>query len=308
MSERVVITGPTGTVGMALIRKCIEEKAEVLVICHPDSPRNHIIPKSPLVTVLEADLQALGKIDYAAETGYNIFYHLAWTGTCGEGRNDTSIQAANIRYTLDAVDLAARLGCHTFVGAGSQEEYGRVEGVLKPDTPAFPETGYGIAKLCAGQMSRLLCGQKGMRHIWARILSVYGPYDRSDSMVSQCIFHMLHNEPTAFTPAEQIWDFLYCDDAADALWLLGHKGQNGKAYCLGSGQGVPLKRYIEQIKEITRYRMMPGIGSVPYAKGQVMELCADLAELTADTGFVPRTDFETGVRKTIEWMKQNEKN
>lgn len=308
MNEKVVITGPTGAVGMALIRKCIEERVPVLAICHRESPRNHMIPKSPFVTVLEADLENLDKIDYEADTGYNIFYHLAWTGTCGEGRNHTSMQVANIRYTLDAVELAARLGCHTFVGAGSQAEYGRVEGVLKPDTPAFPETGYGIAKLCAGQMSRLLCAQKGMRHIWARILSVYGPFDRTDSMISQCILRMLNNEPTAFTPAEQIWDFLYCDDAADALWLLGHKGQNGKAYCLGSGQGVPLKSYIEQIKEITQYHLTPGIGRMPYAEGQVMELCADLTELSNDTGFVPHTDFETGVRKTIGWMRQNEKN
>ncbi len=308
MVKNVVITGPTGAVGMALIRKCIAEKVQVLAICHPGSQRNKILPKSPFLTVLEADLQDLGKIDYPRDTRYNIFYHLAWTGTYGAGRDDASAQVANVQYTLDAVELAARMGCDTFVGTGSQAEYGRVEGVLKPDTPTFPDMGYGIAKLCAGQMSRLLCAQKGMRHIWTRILSVYGPYDREGSMVSECLHHMLRNEPTMFTPAEQIWDFLYCDDAANALWLVAHKGQSGKVYCVGSGHGAPLKDYIYKMKEITEYRLLPGIGELPYAAGQVMELCADLSELKQDTGFVPTVDFETGIRKTIDWMKQNEKN
>ena len=56
----------------------------------------------------------------------------------------------------------AKLGCYKFIGAGSQAEYGRVEGKLTALTLTFPENGYGIAKLCAGQMSRILCEQKNM--------------------------------------------------------------------------------------------------------------------------------------------------
>ena len=63
------------------------------------------------------------------------------------------LQNNNVKYALQAVKAAKELGCTRFVGAGSQAEYGRVEGTLTPDTPAFPENGYGIAKLCAGQMT-----------------------------------------------------------------------------------------------------------------------------------------------------------
>ena len=83
--------------------------------------------------------------------------------------------------------------CQVFIGAGSQAEYGRVEGVLTAQTPCFPENGYGMAKLCAGQMSRVECQTLGMAHIWTRILSVYGPHDGPATMILSLI-HI--SEPT----------------------------------------------------------------------------------------------------------------
>lgn len=91
----------------------------------------------------------------------DAFFHLAWTGTVGAARNDMFQQNKNVEYALEAVELAASLGCKIFVGAGSQAEYGRVEGKLCADTPVFPENGYGIAKLCAGQMTRIAWCPKG---------------------------------------------------------------------------------------------------------------------------------------------------
>ena len=308
MKQRIVITGPTGAVGMALIHKCIAEGSEVLAICHKGSKRNKQIPKHSLVTVLETELEELDRIDYLPENEYNIFYHLAWKGTFGDGRNNMPLQIENIQYTMDAVKLAKRLGCHTFVGTGSQAEYGRVEGKLFPNTPAFPENGYGMAKLCAGQMSRVLCEQENIRHIWGRILSVYGPYDRGETMISSCLQKMLHGEAADFTAGEQLWDYLYSEDAAEALWLLGQKGRNGKVYCIGSGKAAPLKEYIQKMHALTGEQSKLRFGAIPYAKGQVMELCADISALTEDTGFVPKTSFEEGIRKTIEWIKENEEN
>ena len=47
-----------------------------------------------------------------------------------------------------------------------------------------------------------------------------------------------------------------------------------------------------------------GIGEIPYAPKQVMYLCADISELTVDTGFVPKYTFEEGIQETIEWYKR----
>ena len=125
---------------------------------------------------------------------------------------------------------------------------------MRPDTPAFPENGYGMAKLCAGQMSRELCAKLGIRHIWARILSVYGPCDGAKTMVMSSIRQLLAGESPAFTKGEQQWDYLYAKDAGRALYLLGEKGRAGSIYCLGSGQKRPLR---EQSLALGSWRMDP---------------------------------------------------
>lgn len=299
---KVVITGPTGAIGMALVQKCIQEHTEVLAICHRGSKRISQIPKHPLVRVLEADLHELRELECIGE--YDVFYHLAWDGTFGNARNDMYLQNKNVKYTLDAVSFAKRLGCTTFIGAGSQAEYGRAEGLLTSNTPTFPENGYGMAKLCAGQMSRKLCEELQMKHIWVRILSVYGPYDGVNTMISSTITKLSHGERASFTPGEQMWDYLYSEDAANALYLLASKGMDEKTYLLGSGVVRPLKDYIQEIYDVVceKYEQVGelGIGDVGYSDKQVMYLGADITELAEDTGFEPKVSFEEGIRKMLE--------
>lgn len=224
-------------------------------------------------------------------------------GTTGAARNDMYLQNQNVRYALDAVGAAKRFGCHTFIGAGSQAEYGRVEGVLKPDTPVFPEMGYGIAKLCAGQMTREHAYRLGMKHIWVRILSVYGQNDGAQSMVMSTINKLKSGEVPQFTKGEQMWDYLYSGDAARAFRLVGEEGIDGKTYVLGSGQAHPLAEYIKIIQDVVSPNGQIELGAIPYAPKQVMYLQADITELNKDTGFVPEMDFATGINKILEWRK-----
>lgn len=303
---RIVITGATGAVGTALIAEGIRQNVEMLVICRKASKRRQQIPDHPLVKVLELNMEEYETYQPPeGETPYDVFYHFAWGGTTGDGRNDCEIQEKNIRYALDAAALAKRFGCSAFVGAGSQAEYGRVEGNLNSQTPAFPENGYGMAKLCAGQMTRLYCRQVGMRHVWTRILSIYGPGDGAGSMVMSAIHRLLAGETPAFTKGEQQWDYLYSGDAAKALILLGEKGHDGGVYCLGSGKARPLADYIGMIRDAIDSRLSVALGAVPYAPGQVMYLCADIAKLKEDTGFAPEVSFEEGIKKTIMWVKEH---
>lgn len=305
--RKIVITGPTGAIGTALIRKCVDEGIQVLAIVREHSLRSGRLPKSPLVKIIESNLEAFKDLDDrklkelgADMTGYDVFYHFAWDATIGDGRNDMKLQTANIEYALDAVALADRLGCHTFVGAGSQAEYGRCNIKLSDKTPAFPENGYGMAKLCAGQMTRLECQKRGMRHIWTRILSVYGPGDGEKTMISSVIRQLLAGKKPALTSGEQMWDYLYSKDAARALCLLGEKGRDGKIYCIGSGQARPLREYMEMLRNAIDPALPLGIGEIPYGEKQVMYLCADISDLTEDTGFTPEVGFEEGIRETIK--------
>lgn len=303
---KVVITGPTGAIGHALINKCLENKNEVLAVCHKGSKRIKTIPNNPLVKILELDCEEYSSFSdiYDKSLGYyDVFYHFAWGFTTGEGRNDVQQQINNIQYAIDAVKFANQLGCKTFIGAGSQAEYGRFEGDLRSDTPVKPENGYGIAKLCAGQLTRVLCDQLHIRHIWTRILSVYGPYDGENTLVISSLRKMLDNEEILLTKGEQLWDFIYSSDAAEAMYLLSLKGVDKKTYVIGNGQGFKLKEYIVKMKNTVSSNSVLKFGAIPYSEKQVMHLCADISELIADTGFKPKVSFEDGIRETMEYIK-----
>ncbi|MDL2325096.1 NAD(P)-dependent oxidoreductase [Ruminococcaceae bacterium OttesenSCG-928-A16] len=302
--QKVIITGATGAAGVALVQQLVAEGTRVTVVANPASVRLQAIPKHPLVSVELCDLSRLPSLAEKLGKDYDCFYHFAWLGTYGEARDDTQLQLKNIRYTLDAASLAAALGCKTFVGAGSQAEYGPAGGVLKPGTPCFPVSGYGIAKLAAGQLSRLACQQQGVRHIWCRILSLYGPNDGAQTMVMSGIYKMLAGQPTAYTKGEQLWDYLYSKDAARAFSLVAQKGKDGAVYCIGSGQTRQLKEYITAIRDAVNPALPVGLGLAPYYPNQVMHLEADIETLTQDTGFIPAYTFEEGIAETVEWAKK----
>ena len=302
--KRAVITGPTGSIGIALINELEANGIEVVAVVRPGSKRADRIKESPLVKCVKCDLSKLDKLPELIPDGADVFYHFGWDGTFGDSRNNMKRQNLNVKYALDAVEAASKLGCKTFVGAGSQAEYGRFEGKLNGSTPTFPENGYGIAKLCAGQMTRIMCQQKGIKHIWTRILSIYGPYDGEKTMVMSTIDRLLNGEVPSCTKGEQMWDFLYSKDAALAMRLLGEKGIDGKIYCIGSGQARPLKEYINIMGESIDSTIQIGFGDIPYSPNQVMYLCADIEDLKADTGFEPQYTFEKGIVETIQWCRQ----
>lgn len=303
--KTAVITGPTGCVGMALMEKLAYEGIHVVAVCRPESKRISRIPKHKNIRVVECDVKYIDKLPDMIQENADIFYHFAWEGTFGETRNDMCLQNNNVKYALEAVKAAKKMGCTRFIGAGSQAEYGRVEGILRPDTPVFPENGYGIAKLCAGQMTRIMCSQLGLEHVWARLLSVYGPYDGMNTMIMSVVQKLLSGEKPLLTKGEQMWDYLYAKDVANALFLMGEKGKNGAVYCVGSGKAKPLIEYMEEIRDAIDSNAELGIGEIPYGEKQVMYLCADIEELANDTGFVPKYDFSEGIRRTVEWYKEN---
>ena len=305
MIRRAVITGPTGAIGTALCQELAENGIQVFAVCRPGSARASAVPEHENIQKVYCDVSCLDQLPAMIPDGADAFYHFAWAHTIGPGRNDMPAQIDNVRYTIDAVRAAAGLNCQVFIGAGSQAEYGRVEGVLKPETPCFPENGYDMAKLCAGQMSRVECQKFGMAHIWTRILSVYGPGDGPNTMISSVIRQLLDGGKPALTAGIQQWDYLYSGDAALAFRLLAAHGVDGKTYVVGGGKAQPLKQYIFTLRDAIDPDLPLGLGEVPYGPLQVMHLEADISELTGDTGFRPQTDFSKGICQTIDYIKRN---
>ena len=300
--KRICITGAGGMIGAALTEYAHSQGDAVLALVRPGGRRPKL--DHPLLRVEECELSALSA--FTSDLACDGFVHLGWQSTYGGARDDVAAQVENIVCTTQAVHLAHRLGCGVFVFAGSQAEYGLCGTPLRPDTPTFPRTAYGAAKLAAGQLSRLLCGQLGMRGCHARILSVYGADDRPQTLVSTCVDTMLRGEAPALTDCTQIWDYLYVRDAARALYAILLRGRDGAVYPVGSGQARPLRDYVMDIRAETGCTAPPLFGARALPEDAVRYLCADISELTADTGFVPQTPFREGVRSIIQ-DKEKEK-
>lgn len=305
--KKAIITGPTGAVGISLIHELISNGIAVTAVCRRNSKRLDSIPTDPLVEIVECNVDELMSLSEKLPHDFATFYHFAWDGTYGDTRQDMMRQAKNILYTLNAVHLAKNLGCEVFIGAGSQSEFGHVEGVLRPGMPCNPDNGYGIAKLDAGRMSRLECRKLGIRHEWCRILSLYGPYDGMHTMVMSGIDKMLRGERPQYTKGDQIWDYIYSKDAARAFRLVAQMGRDGAVYCLGTGKPRKLRDYILAIRDAVDPNLEIGLGELDYYPNQVMHLEADISDLTKDTGFVPWYSFEEGIRETVEWMRMKKK-
>ena len=296
--KSAVVNGPLGTVGMALVKNLLDRGIRTLAVCYPGDPRIRWLPEG--AEILPLDMREIHRLTEMIPDGADAFFHLAWMGTIGPGRNDALVQTENIRCAVEAARTARKLGCEVFAGAGSQAEYGRIEGLVTPDAPCFPLNGYGMAKLCAGQLTRLECAGTGMRHVWARIISVYGPGDGPLSVIPTILGKLLKGEKPALTAGEQEWDFCYSGDAAEALVRMALYGKDGKIYPVGSGTTRRLREYFEAARDAVDPSLPLGIGELPYPDGQVMRIQADLAPLREDTGFEPKVPFEEGIRLTLE--------
>jgi len=295
--NRLVITGATGMIGSAITRCALDQDIDVLCIIRKDTNRFDNLPKSDRLKIVYADISEYTQLDI--QGSYDVFYHLAWEKTSAASRDDVDTQVENIQYTLDAVHLAKRLRCKKFIGAGSQAEYGIVTEPLKSDTPVNPLSGYGIAKYASGKLSRLLCTQLGLQFNWVRILSVFGPHDGVNTLIMYAIHELQTGHSPELTKCEQTWDYLYCDDAAKAFLAIGNNGVDGKTYPLGSGNRKKLSEYIEIMRDLIAPNIALQFGKKEYYPHQPMFLCADISELTKDTGWKPEVSFEEGVKLII---------
>lgn len=297
MKKRIVITGASGMIGASLAKCACDESIEVLCLLRKNSNRLGRMPQSDFVTVKYCNINEYN--DLKLEESYDTFYHLAWEKTYGISRDDVVSQVKNIQYTLEAVRLAKRLECKKFIGVGSQAEYGIVTEPLKSETPVNPESGYGIAKYAAGKLSRLLCSQLDLQFNWVRLLSVFGPLDEAHTLIMHAIHELQVGCSPEFTKCEQIWDYLYCDDAARALLAIGENGIDGKTYPLGSGNHQKLSGYLEIVKKVVAPGLDLHFGKREYYPHQPMYLCASIEELINDTGWKPKVSFEEGIRMIV---------
>ena len=303
--ENVIVTGATSFIGISLINRLMRKNINVYAIARPHSSRLNCIPDAPNVHIIESELDDLAGLVLPVKN-CDVLYHIAWSSDFISPRFNIDGQMINVRYAENAMKLAEKHRCTTFLGVGSQAECGLIDGCITSSTKPNPKTAYAIAKVAAYDSLMNMCSINGMKLCWPRLLSAYGPYDRPHTLIMSLLSSCFNNKSIALTQATQIWDYIYIDDVAEAIYQISEKGHHAKRYPIGSGVGRSLRSYIEEIAQITgNDNILTGIGKKEYASGQVMNLLADMSDVYHDTGFICQETFSSGIRKTIDFMKEN---
>ena len=301
---RLLVTGATGQLGSFLVRRLLAEGHTVAALVRAESDPWRIADVMDSVHRIEGDL---GDVDGAA-AGIAAFapegvFHLGWYGVTGN-RDAPAQVSVNLLGTLRLLEVALAAGCRLWAGVGSQAEYGPVEGPLREGMPTAPTSLYGTAKLCAGLLTGGLCAAAGVRHLWFRLLATYGPADEPRRLIPSVALELLAGREPALTAGEQRWDYLYVDDAVDALVRAAlHSGAEG-VYNLASGEAHPVREIVETIRDAVDPALPLRFGALPYPPGQTMLLVGDTSRLRADTGWAPRTPLAEGLERTVRWYAQ----
>lgn len=305
------MTGGTGVTGVALIRYLLQQNIEIIALIRKHSTREKYLPDDRKLHIIYCNMDEYEHIsEQLLKYGeISTFFHLAWDGSRivdkKASRDDMKLQATNILYSISAVELCHQLKCKTFLVTGSQAEFGNKDRVIDENEESIPENGYGNAKLCIEGMTRIMCHKYGIKHITARLFSVYGPYDGTNSLIYSSIKKLLQGEAPKYTKGEQRWDFLYSFDAAKALYLLSEKGRDGNMYCVASGKSDYLYNYISVLHQICNPELKPCFGELPYGTDQQMFLAAKIDKLKNETGFSPEYSFEQGIREIVRCLRED---
>jgi UDP-glucose 4-epimerase len=303
---KVFLTGASGFVGSHLLTALLSShEHEVAVLLRDVKSAWRIQSVLSKVRVIEGELgDSTSYKRELEEFKPDAVAHLAWSGVGAVDRNSLD-QWRNISAALELAQASAKAGAEHWVGLGSQAEYGPCQMKVSESAATNPTTLYGTAKLSACELTGRWCQQMGIRHAWLRLFSSFGPGDNSDWLIPHVIRHLLSGKSPSLTRAEQLWDYIYVADAAEAVLSVIAEPNAVGVFNLGSGVARPLRTTIETIAKQMKSNVPLGFGELPYRPDQVMHLEADIRRLREVSGWQPRYGFDESIDKTIAWYMEN---
>jgi dTDP-glucose 4,6-dehydratase len=340
-SKRCIVTGAAGFIGSALARLLLTEtEATVLVVDKltyagvPESLKGvgldpeTLESSNPRLSFLKADICDQGAMDRAFEEFMpDTIFHLA-----AESHVDRSIDGpgefirTNVTGTATLLQSALKYwkglddpakAAFRFQHISTDEVYGTLgeTGYFTELTPYSPHSPYSASKASSDHLVRAWHDTYGLPTLITNCSNNYGPYHFPEKLIPLIILNCLDGKPLpVYGKGANVRDWLFVDDHARALLLVNEKGVPGETYNVG---GHNERTNLEVVKTVcgildglrpradgSKYETL--ITYVTDRPGHDLRYAIDPAKLMNELGWRPRENFDSGIRKTVQWYLDNE--
>jgi CDP-glucose 4,6-dehydratase len=316
--RRTFVTGGTGVLGSALIRRLVERGDHIVLLVRDEVRGSALITDGLLerCTIVRGDLLDQGLLDRAiGEHEIDSVFHLAAQTIVGIARRSpVTTFEANIRGTWLLMEACRTHAVKRVVVAASDKAYGPSE--IQPYTeslPLQPTSPYDVSKAATDLIARSYAHTYGVPTATTRFANIYGPGDLNPSrLIPEVIIAALDGRPAIIrSDGSPERDLLYSDDAADAYLAIADQldiedgGAFGEAFNAGTGQSTSVRAIVDTI-----VRQVGGGATAEYRgagvpDGEIDRQAVDPGKLRALTGWQPQVDLETGLERTIAWYRDH---
>ncbi len=318
--SKIIVTGGAGFIGSAFVRLLLKglspSEASGTV------PKVVVIDKLTYAGTLERLKEVEGKFAfYKTDICDNkkieaiftkekpeIIVHFA-----AETHVDRSIVDAspfidtNIKGTQVLLDLSKKYRINRFVHISTDEVYGDIEkGKFNEESPFKPNSPYSASKAAADLLIKSYIRTYNFPAIIVRPCNNYGPWQYPEKLIPVIISKALQNKRVpVYARGQNVREWLYVDDCAEAVYSVMQKGKPGEIYNIGSAQE---KRNIEVVKEILNILDKPQslIEFVKDRPGHDIRYALDFRKIKK-LGWSPKVNFKSGIKQVVSWY-MNHKN
>ncbi len=325
---RILITGGAGFIGSAVVRQAVAQGHEVInldALTYAACLENLAsVVGSNLYTFVQADIRDRAALDpiFAADNPDAVM-HLA-----AESHVDRSIDGpadfvqTNITGTFNLLE-AARAFWTTkgkpaefrFHHISTDEVFGSLgaTGQFTETTPYDPRSPYSASKAASDHLVRARGETYGLPIVLTNCSNNYGPYHFPEKLIPVVILNALAGKPIpVYGAGENIRDWLYVEDHADALLTVLQRGQIGRSYNIGGeneARNIDIVRMICALLDQARPNAAPHdrlITHVTDRPGHDLRYAIDPKRIRDELGWRPSVTLEQGLARTVTWYLENE--
>jgi len=289
---KIFLTGMTGFIGSSLW-KHLAGFDEIYVLARKPL---EIKMQGLNVKVLQGDLSApAGIFDELKRIRPDVCIHLAWKGIPDFGYE---MSLKNLQQSSALLRcLVEECGCKKIIMAGSCFEYGKNVGPCHEDEGIVLNSYFVWAKNALYNLGTILASKYNVSFIWFRFFYVYGPGQRSGSLIPSLAASLIKKDrPLVKTPLNAN-DFIYVDDIAQALVIAAQKDIPTGIYNLGTGISVPVWKICEMLENdmglSTDFSGEMKCSKVP----ATANFWADTSKVKTTLAWDPKTSLESGLKQ-----------